>query len=125
MARSAVPVPIRFRDIDCSGHGSHARYLTGCEDHRTVTLARKGRDTGLGLLKTGFDDRNVAEWCAVEALGTSSARLYDQLETAGDGAAWVRETLVLGAAVRPRALTDTERKWMSQFAIQAAGARSG
>jgi len=139
MAGFIVPVPIRFSDIDCFGHVNHARYLTYCEDHRTVMFAKMGSDTGSWLLKTGFaivwlechfirpillDDRNVVVRCEVEALGTSSVRLCYQLETPGGCAARVRETLVLTAA-GPRALTDSERKWMSQFIIQATGTRLG
>jgi acyl-CoA thioester hydrolase len=140
MAGFVVAIPIRFSDIDSFGHVNHARYLTYCEDHRTVMFSKMGADTGSWLLKTGFaivrlecsylrpillDDRNVDVQCTVEALGTSSIRLCYQLETGGQCAALVRTTLVLTCATGSRALTDSERKWMSQFLIQAPDTRAG
>jgi acyl-CoA thioester hydrolase len=130
MVGYTVRVQIRFSDLDVFGHVNHARYLTYCEDHRTVMFAQLGRDTGSWLLKTGIavariecsylqpirlDDEDVSIMCTVEALGTSSMRLYYELQTRDQLAAWVRTTLVLTAAGGARPITDSERTWMSRY----------
>ena len=123
-------IPVRFSDLDVFGHVNHTRYLTYCEDHRTVMFAHLGRDTGSWLLATGFavaqveccylwpvglDDQAVDVTCAVEALGRSSIRLFYELHAQNRLVAWVRTTLVLTSAGNARPMTDSERNWMSQY----------
>jgi acyl-CoA thioester hydrolase len=123
-------IPIRYSDLDLFGHVNHARYLTYCEDHRTVMFTQMGKETGTWLLRTGFvvariecdyrrpltlDDGHVAVTAVVDRLGRSSVGLTYEISTAGQSAATVRTTLVMTADGAARPLTEVEREWFGRY----------
>jgi acyl-CoA thioester hydrolase len=123
-------VPVRFSDIDGFGHVNHAKYLTYCEDHRTVMFTQMGEETGSWLLVSGFSvvkleceyraplelaDKAVDVRCSIEKLGTTSVILAYELIGHGNVVATLKTTIVLTEGARPRPMSHAERSWFMQF----------
>jgi acyl-CoA thioester hydrolase len=123
-------IPIRFSDIDGFDHVNHTKYLTYCEDHRTIMFTQMGEETGSWLNVSGFSvaslecqyrrplelaDRVVEVRGNVEKIGTSSVQLGYELLANGGVVANVRTTIVLTEAMRPRPVTSSEREWLMKF----------
>lgn len=138
-ARYVRSVPIRFSDLDTFGHVNHAKYLTYCEDHRTVMFADLSRSCGSGLFDRGFvvariecdyqrpmqlADREVEVACGVEAMGTASLTLRYDLATNGNRAASVRTVVVFTSNDRSRPLTESERSWLARYLLPGDAAIS-
>jgi Predicted thioesterase len=130
MTAFVASVPIRYSDLDKFGHVNHARYLTYCEDHRTVMFTQMGAETGCWPLRTGFvvariecdyrrplalEDGTVEVAAVVDRLGRSSVGLTYEISAGGQPAATVRTTLVMTAEGAPRPLTDVEREWFGRY----------
>jgi acyl-CoA thioester hydrolase len=132
MASFSAEIPIRFSDIDGFGHVNHAKYLTYCEDHRTVMFNQMGKDTGSWLNMSGFsvitvechyraavylEDGSVKVECNVAKVGTTSVGLRYELSLSARqvAVASVLTTIVLTENGKPRAVTPIERSWLEQF----------
>jgi acyl-CoA thioester hydrolase len=132
MTSFSAEIIIRFSDIDGFGHVNHAKYLTYCEDHRTVMFNQMGEDTGSRLNMSGFsvvsiechyraavylEDEVVNVQCSVEKIGTTSVGLrYElSLSTRQVVVADMLTTIVLTENGKPRPVTPAERSWLQQF----------
>lgn len=126
-------IPIRFSDIDGFGHVNHAKYLTFCEDHRTVMFGQMATESGADLLADGFSvvrlecdyrlplvlaDGSVRVTCVVVRLGRSSVGLRYDLELDDRQVAQLRSVIVLTDEVGPRELTVDERQWLSRYLVE-------
>ena len=130
MTRFTAEIPIGFSDVDMFGHVNHVRYLTYCEHHRTIMFDRMAAECGTSPLESGFvvrhlecdyrdsvgfRDRRVTVACSVEHFGRTSVRLYYSVSVGNRIAAVLRTTIVLVGSDGPRAITDSERSWLSTY----------